>query len=78
LAWLITNVGFGLLAAALLVWAAKRYGDRFRRMRWLQRLADDTAGRGLVAAMRQLGETAQFADGAAPRPGIADSPASSR
>jgi serine/threonine-protein kinase len=76
-AWFVTNVGFGLLAVALLVWAAKRYGDRLRRMRWLQRLADDTAGRGLVAAMRQLGETAQFADGADPRPDIAGSPASS-
>lgn len=60
LGWLIANVGFGLLLALLLVWLARRYGERLSQWRPLRRLADSIAGGRLVAATAQLDELARF------------------
>lgn len=49
-AWIVANIAFSIGFLALMVWTAHRYGDRLSRSPFVQRLADDLAGRNLREA----------------------------
>lgn len=56
--WLIANVAFGAIAAALLIAVARRHASSGSP--WVRRLMDDIAGRNLTAAIAFLGEVERF------------------
>ena len=58
--WLAANLLFGVVFLAVMVWAARRLGDRFKGSPFVQRLLDDVAGRSLSAAAGFLKARAQF------------------
>lgn len=58
--WIAANVLFGAALIPLILWISHRYGDRFARSPFLQRLADDLAGRSLREADAFLGQIARF------------------
>jgi hypothetical protein len=58
--WLAWNLVFGLAVIPLAILIARRYAGRLRGSRFMQRLADDIAGRSLVTAMGFLDEIRQF------------------
>jgi hypothetical protein len=59
-AWIASNVVFGLVIGAGAAWAAYRYAGRLKRWPAFAWLSDEIAGRSLVKAMRQLDEVARF------------------
>lgn len=59
-AWLASNVIFGLVAGAVAAWVAYRHAGWLKRWRVSAWFGDEIAGRSLVKAMRQLDEVAQF------------------
>ncbi len=60
LRWVAANLGFGLVVVPLLIWAARRYRDRWQQFWIIESLADDLAGRSLSMAKGYLGEIARF------------------
>jgi hypothetical protein len=63
-AWIVANVAFGLAIVPLARWIARRYGERLRQTSVVRRLADDIAGRSLVAAEGFLAELGRLERGA--------------
>lgn len=61
-AWVALNLAFGVAVIALAVWIARRHAGWLRGSRFLQKLADDIAGRSLIAATGHLDEIARFED----------------
>jgi hypothetical protein len=61
-AWIALNLVFGVAVLALALWIARRHAGALQRSRFLARLADDIAGRSLVAATSYLDEIARFED----------------
>jgi hypothetical protein len=61
-AWIALNLAFGVAVLALALWIARRHAGALQRSRFLARLADDIAGRSLVAATSYLDEIAHFED----------------
>ena len=59
-AWLIANLAFGLAVIPLAIWLAKRYGARLQQSSALRALADEIAGRSLMAALRDLQMLREF------------------
>ena len=62
LLWVGLNLAFGLAVIALALWIARRHAGWLGRSRLLQRLADDIAGRSLLAAAGHLDQIARFED----------------
>lgn len=62
--WLLANVLFGVAMIPLLLWTAKRFGERFRDRPQLAWLMDDLAGRSLTAARTRLDALARLERGA--------------
>lgn len=60
--WIGLNLGFGVAVIVVAVWLARSHAGWFRRSRFLQRLADDIAGRSLIKATGHLDEIARFED----------------
>ena len=58
--WIAANLLFGAALIPLMLWISHRYGDRLARSPFLQRLADDLAGRSLDEANTFLGQIARF------------------
>ncbi|MBV8519653.1 MAG: hypothetical protein JO197_19835 [Acidobacteria bacterium] len=58
--WLVLNVLFGVAAAGVLLWLARRYEARAERSPRLQRLMDEFAGRSLTNALRSLQAVREF------------------
>jgi hypothetical protein len=58
--WIAANLLFGAALIPLMLWLSHRYGDRLARSPFLQRLADDLAGRSLGEANAFLGQIARF------------------
>jgi hypothetical protein len=61
LAWIWSNIAFGIAAAALVFWAAKRFSSRLSGSSFMQRLADDIAGVSLKKAANALTAIREFA-----------------
>jgi hypothetical protein len=62
-AWyIVANLALGIAAIPILLWLARRYGERLARRPLLRRLADDVAGRNLTAALEHLASLAAFAE----------------
>lgn len=60
--WIGCNLAFGAAVIPLALWIARRHAGWLRSSRFLQRLADDIAGRSLLAATGHLDEIERFAD----------------
>jgi hypothetical protein len=58
--YIVANLALGITAIPILLWLARRYGERLARRPLLQRLADDVAGRNLTAALDHLASLAAF------------------
>lgn len=58
--YLVANLLLGVAAIPLLLWLARRYGERLAGRPLLKRLADDVAGRNLTAALDHLAALAAF------------------
>jgi hypothetical protein len=63
-AWLIANVVFGLLVAAVAIWASRQYAGRVTSSWSLRWLMDNLAGRNLRTASDFLRSLAQFEEAA--------------
>ncbi len=58
--WLIANGLFGVAVIPLMLWLARRYGDRWQRWAWVRGFMDDIAGHNLKKATAFLDELAGF------------------
>jgi len=58
--YLVANLLLGVAAIPILLWLARRYGERLAGRPLLKRLADDVAGRNLTAALDHLAALAAF------------------
>jgi hypothetical protein len=58
--WVWSNIAFGIAAAALIFWAAKRFGSRLSASSFSRRLADDIAGTNLKKAADALAAVHDF------------------
>ena len=58
--WIWVNVGFGVMLALLVAWVSRRFGERMKRVGWMQRMMEDLGGSSLKAATGFLGELAVF------------------
>src|SRR5208282_1348231 len=59
-AWLLTNVAFGLSLIPLSLWVSKKFGDRMTQSPFMQQLMNDIAGRNLTKAQNFLSELSEF------------------
>lgn len=60
--WFIANLLFGLAVIPVAILLARRYGQTFKRSSLIRGLADDIAGRSLVAALESLDGLRRFED----------------
>ena len=58
--WLWSNVAFGFAAAALILWATRRFGSRLSSSSCMRHLADDIAGASLKKAAHALAAVREF------------------
>jgi hypothetical protein len=61
-AWVWSNIGFGVATAAIVVWAAKRFGPRLSAFSFAKGLADNIAGVSLKKAATALAAAKSFAN----------------
>lgn len=62
LPWILANLAFGVAFVPFAIWICRGIERRWTAP-WAQRIADDIAGRSLVAAIDSLGELDRFAGG---------------
>jgi hypothetical protein len=58
--WLAANVLFGFAVIPLAVFVARRYGQRLGQSTLMRSLADEVAGRSLIAALNSLDTIRRF------------------
>jgi hypothetical protein len=58
--WIVANLALGVAVIPLTVWLTHRYAEQLGRSPWMERLADDIAGRSLATAKGHLDEIARF------------------